>query len=68
VGLVRCRGVILAGGLIGLRFADDDLSAVERQEVELQVEAVAVAMSPCGPDLAPVAALAVLVTIPKHAS
>jgi hypothetical protein len=40
--------------------ADHDFRAVERQKVKLEREALAVAVSPCGSDLAPEAALAVL--------
>jgi hypothetical protein len=54
--LLGCRGL----SLVGLRLSDDDLRAVEREEVELQVEALAVAMRPGGTDFAPVTALAVL--------
>src|SRR5258708_904782 len=47
-------------GFVGLRLANDDLRAVEREVVELQIEALAVAMRPNGPDRPPVALLAVL--------
>src|ERR1700692_2541939 len=45
---------------LGLRLADDDLRSVEREIFELHVEAVAVAVRPCGPDRLPEVALAVL--------
>src|SRR5580658_8595259 len=45
---------------LGLWLADDDFRAVERQVVELQVEALAVAVRPNGPDRLPVVLLAIL--------
>jgi hypothetical protein len=53
---VRGRGV----SRFGLRFADYYLRAVERQALERQVEARAVAMKPCGPDRLPEVAFVVL--------
>lgn len=52
--------VKLLGGGFGFRLSllDDDVRAVDRQVVELQVEALAVGVRPGGPDRAPVALLA----------
>jgi hypothetical protein len=57
----RSRGLVRCGvGLAGLRLADDDLRAVERETIELQVEALAVAVGPNGADRAAVSLLAAL--------
>lgn len=50
---VGCSGI----DLIGLRLANDDLSAVEREVSELQVEALPVAVGPGGADGIPEIAL-----------
>src|SRR5450631_2279565 len=54
--LLGCLGL----GFAGRGLADDDLRAVERQVIELEAEALAVAVRPGGADFAPVIPLAVL--------